>query len=138
MPKRPRQLPARAPLAQQQIEAARYVGSPEHKTHKWWGGLPAAYVPDGGQASRPGKQQTTICHLLTEEDRDRATEWVQTALRTGRFRYYDGDQEYPKKIWYRDETGQLWFGLCVNGVLGEYKGWPAEEDECLEVFGTLD
>jgi len=138
MPQRPEQLPARAPLSREQIDSARYVGSPEHKTHRWWGGLPEAYVPESGDASRPGKQQTTICPLLTEQDRDRATCWVQGALRAGRFRFYEGDQDFPKKIWYRDQAGQLWFGLCVNTVLGQYKGWPAEEEDCVAVFGTLD
>jgi hypothetical protein len=48
---------------------------------------------------------------VTERDRVRATAWVQQALRAGRVRFYDGDQEFPK---------------------------PAEEDECFEIFGTLD
>lgn len=138
MPRRPRQIPPRTPLTPQQVRSARYVGSPEHKTHAWWGGLPRAYVGDDGTASRPGKQQTTICPLVTRQDRDDATCWVQKALTKGRFKFYDGDQEFPKKIWYRDDTGMLWVGQCVNTVLGEYKGWPAEEDECVEVFGSLD
>src|SRR4051812_29046087 len=125
MPKRPKQLPEREPLTEEQIGSASYVGSREHKTARWWGGLPSAFVPKGGDASRPGKQQTTICSLVTVDDRAKATIWVQTALRAEQLRFYEGDQVFPKKIWYLDrETGQHWFGYCINTASGEYKGWP--------------
>lgn len=138
MPKRPKQLPARAPLTAEQILLAAYAGSPEHKTVRWWGGLPGAFVLEGGNASRVGKQQTTICPLVTKDDKMRATAWVQDALRAGRLRFYEGDQVFPKKIWYLDqETGQYWFGYCINTVSGEYKGWPTDEDDCVSVFGQL-
>jgi len=119
-----------------QIETARYVGSPEHKTLKWWGGLPEAFLNREGVARRPNKQDTTICDLTTEADRQKATKWVQEALVASQFRYYEGDKDYPKKIWYRDPTtGKLWFGQCVNSVSGEYKGWPIDEEDRSEVFG---
>jgi len=135
MARKPQQLPKRPPLTEVQIIAARYVGSPEHKTRRWWGGLPEAFVNSDGIVRRPKKQDTTICSLTTEAERDQATEWVQKALKASQFRYYEGDKDYPKKIWYRDETsGQLWFGQCVNSVLGEYKGWPINEEDRHEVF----
>jgi hypothetical protein len=56
---------------------------------------------------------------------------VQDALAHGHLRFYEGDQEFPKKIWYRDEADRLWFGLCVNGVLGEYKGGPLKRKNAL-------
>jgi hypothetical protein len=112
MPRRPAQLPVRAPLTPRQIASARYVGSPEHKTLRWWGGLPEAYAPGGGQASRPGKQQTTICPLFSVQDRDRATGWVQEALRDGHYRFYEGDKDFPKKSGI--ETPAVNFGsVCV-------------------------
>ena len=55
--------------------------------------------------------------------------------RAGQLRFYEGDKDFPKHIWYRDERGQLWFGFCVNGVLGQYKGWPMEEEDRVAVFG---
>jgi hypothetical protein len=136
MARKPPQLPLREALTETQIGAARYVGSPEHKTRRWWGGLPEAFADSHGTARRPDKQDTTICTLTAEADRIQATEWVQKALKASQFRYYEGDKDYPKKIWYQDETsGQLWFGQCVNSVRGEYKGWQIDEEERREIFG---
>lgn len=136
MARRPSQLPGRPALSGVQIKAARYVGSPEHKVRRWWGGLPKAFADVNGVATRPSKEDTTICTLSTEGDRDRATKLVQDALTAGQFKFYEGDKDYPKKIWYLEEsTGQLWYGFCVNSVLGEYKGWPIDEEERFEVFG---
>ncbi len=101
---------------------ASYLGSPEHKTLRWWGGLPQ------GRRPRPKKQLTTPCPLLTETDRERATEWVRKAIRRGDCEFVEGDGDFPKRIWHRDENGQLWRGLLVNRTTGEYKGWP-ETDE---------
>jgi hypothetical protein len=95
-------------------------------------------VDSDGTAKRPNKQDTTICPLTTEAQRDQATDWVQKALKASQFRYYEGDKDYPKKIWYRYSEGtsaQLWFGQCVNTARGEYKGWPIGEEEKREVFG---
>lgn len=138
MPRKPKQLPERKPLTDEQINAACYVGSPEHKEYAWWGGLPSAYVPPDGEASRPGKQQTTICPLTAESDRTKATGWVRAALRAGNVRFFEADQTFPKKIWYRDQDGQYWFGFCLNTAAGEYKGWPVDEEECVSIFGRLD
>jgi hypothetical protein len=135
MAKRPAQIPQRSTLDPNLIQIAAYVGSPEHKAQRWWGGLPAAYVDDDGEASRPGKQQTTICPLVTEDDRLRATEWVRAALESGQFRFYEGDKDFPRYIWYQDRGGQVWFGSCINSVQGQYKGWPIDEDERVAIFG---
>lgn len=64
-----------------------------------------------------------------------ATAWVQAALREGKQRYYEGDKDFPKRLWYRDGDGHVWTGFCVNSVLGQYKGWPIDEEERLEIFG---
>jgi hypothetical protein len=53
MVRRPKQLSPREPIAPARIETAIYVGSPEHKQYRWWGGLPAAYVGPVGMATRP-------------------------------------------------------------------------------------
>jgi hypothetical protein len=117
--RRPQQIRTREPLTQQQIDTAVYVGSNEH---------------NDGIARRPKKQNTTICNRLTAADRDQATTWVRQALLGRNVKYLEGDKDFPSRIWCRDEDGQFWIGYCINGVLGQYKGWPVEEDECRAVF----
>jgi hypothetical protein len=120
---RPRNEAARRALASR----ARYVGSDEHKTERWWGGLPARYSKKRKPA-RYKKQKTTICPLTTEAERDIATGWVQAAIRAGHYEFFEGDQEFPKHLWHEID-GRRWFGFCINSAAGEYKGWPLEEDE---------
>ena len=110
------------------IARARYTGSKEHKAERWWDGLPGAFVPPGGEASRPKKQNTSICPLVTSAERDQATGWVRAALAAGQFRFYEGDAEFPKTIWHQ-ANGRTWFGFCVNMTAGWYKGWPIDEEE---------
>ena len=131
---RPTQLPARPTLTEVQIGEASYVGSPEHKVKRWWGGLPQAWEDAKGRASRPKKQHTSICRMVSKKDREKATEWVRFALRQGQFRYFEGDKTYPKHIWYKDTEGQYWFGFAVNQIAGTYKGWPIDEAEKREMF----
>lgn len=118
------------------IAKARYVGSAEHKTQRWWGGLPGVKTDKNGKPiPRKGKQRTTICDLVTEKERDCATKWVQGALRARQWKVVEGDKVFPKHIWYMDaETGRYWQGFCVNGILGTYKGWPSSKGEIDEVF----
>ena len=134
---RPRQLPTRPDLSESEIQAACYVGSPEHKTERWWGGLPEAYIGPDGVARRPGKQFTTICPRVTAAERDAATDWVRIALRRKQYRYYEGDKTYPKHLWYEDDAGQFWFGFAVNQILGTYKGWPIAWEEKRETFDQV-
>ena len=131
---RPRQIPARVPLSAEQIEAASYVGSGEHKAERWWGGLPMARRGKDGVARRPKKQLTTICPKVTAAEREIASTWVIEALRLGQFRYFEGDKTYPKHIWYRDGTGQFWFGFAINQIQGTYKGWPITEADKVVAF----
>jgi hypothetical protein len=131
---RPKQIARRNPLAEEEAAAASYVGSKEHKAARWWGGLPAAKIGSEGVVRRPKKQLTTVCPLLTATDQARATAWVQEALKRQQYRFYDGDKTYPKHIWHQDESGQFWFGFCVNGISGSYKGWPIDAAEKREAF----
>ena len=109
-------------------ERASYTGSEEHKTKRWWGGLPGVRYDKDGNAVRYKRQKTTICDLVTEADRRRATEWVRAAIRSGQYKFLEGDQDFPKHVWYQAD-GRGWFGFCTNPAAGEYKGWPMEEDE---------
>jgi hypothetical protein len=76
---------------------------------------------------------TTICPIVETDGRDRATGWVQDAIRRGQFRFVDGDRQFPKHIWY-EADGQGWFGFCVNSAAGQYKGWPMNEEEYRAYF----
>jgi len=131
---RPRQIPVRPALTEPEIAAARYVGSPEHKAERWWGGVPQARIGRGGEARRPKKEHTSICPKVTSEDREQASHWVREALRHRQFRFFEGDKLYPKHIWYKDQAGQYWFGFAINQIAGTYKGWPISEAERRENF----
>jgi len=63
-----------------------------------------------------------------------AAAWVRAALAAGQSKFSDGDGTYPKHLWYRDDSGQYWFGFAVNATLGSYKGWPIDEEEKREKF----
>lgn len=129
--KRPRQETKRGPLGDAERVAlaskAEYIGSGEHKDQRWWGGLPS-------RGCRPKRQKTTICPLVSEVDRNRATEWIRRAIELGQCTFFEADKDFPKHVWY-EENGQGWFGYCTNGVLGHYKGWPLEEEELREYLG---
>jgi hypothetical protein len=81
-----------------------------------------------GKPVREKKEKTTICDLVAEEDRSRATAWVRAAIERGQFEFFEADQDFPKHVWYQAD-GRGWFGFCINPAAGEYKGWPMEEDE---------
>ena len=109
-------------------QAARYVGSPEHKIGRWWGGQ--GNPPASGRGlRRPKKQLTTMCPLHTAEDQTKATGWIREAIAAGRYLFLEGDKRFPKHVWHESADGRLWIGRCVNSVSGEYKGWPAGRDE---------
>jgi hypothetical protein len=132
---RPPQTPLRSPPTVEMIDAAQYVGSAEHKTKGWWGGLPKAHVGADGTAKRVNKLKTTICDLVTAGDRKKAMAWVKDALKSGKFKYHEGDKEFPSRIGYFDEeSGKYWMGFAVNQTLGTYKGWPVEAAEFHENF----
>lgn len=137
--RRPAQRPPTPALTEydrcQLANRAKYTGSPEHKEGRWWGGLSEGRQLPGGEVGRRGKRQTTICPLTTPEGQRRATRWVQEAIASGQCRFFEGDRDFPKKVWHQDEDGQFWLGVCSNKEAGHYKGWPITEQERDEVFG---
>ena len=114
-------------------EIAVYKGSAEHKSQKWWCGLPARLPVRDGQFVRYGKQTTTICPLTRPEDRGRATEWLRYAIRTGQCKFHETDKIFPKKVWH-EADGRIWMGLLINPGNGQYKGWPITKEERDAVF----
>lgn len=112
---------------------ASYVGSKEHKDKRWWGGLPGVRYDRDGKPRRQRRQKTTICPLVTVEDKALATAWIRAAIENHQFRFFEGDQDFPKHVWYEVE-GRGWFGYCINSAAGQYKGWPMEEEERREIF----
>jgi hypothetical protein len=117
---------------------ASYVGSAEHKDQPSWLGLPRLRRRNPSDPD-DHRQNATVCPLVTEEDRNRATQWVRQAIGNGQFdpRIWAG--EFPRNIWHCD-TGTFWQGRltqrgagdCPNG---EYKGWPISRVEWNETFG---
>jgi hypothetical protein len=113
-----------------------YIGSREHKKQRSWLGLPEPR--QSKKASPSHKDTATICHLVSEQDRKRATMWVQEAIKAQQFDPTDWST-FPRHIWYRDENGQFWEGFLTNSGAGssprgQYKGWPIEEREWDETF----
>lgn len=108
-----------------------YIGSQEHKDQRSWLGIP--------RPRRRPRDVATICPLVTGRDRVRATEWVRNAITNGHFNREDWHNGFPRRIWYRDKDGQIWYGFLTNqgagpNPKGQYKGWPIEEDEWREIF----
>ena len=60
--------------------------------------------------------------------------WWQHRRGPRAFRFYESDQDFPKKVWY-EADGQTWIGYCVNRTTGDYKGWPIDDGERRAVFG---
>ena len=109
-----------------------YVGSLEHKDQRSWLGVP--------RPRRRPRNVATICPLVTGKDCVRATEWVRSAITNEHFDRKDWRNGFPRKIWHRDNEGQLWYGFLTNqgagaSPEGRYKGWPIDEDEWREIFG---
>ena len=125
---RPKQIAETRALSQDDRDAlakrARYVGSCEHKKKRSWLGLPKA-------GSR--RRKTTICELVEDEDKCKATTWVRSAIRSKQCKFVRGDKDFPKHVWYKND-GQTWYGRCTNSVSGEYKGWSISEEERCEIF----
>lgn len=96
--------------------AARYVGSPEHKTYPSFAGAMQA------------RSDATKCptHL---KDADLITEWLASAIRQGNVSAaFDG--EFPRYVWAHPDGEEGWFeGRLTNEVKGEYKGYPLSADE---------
>ncbi len=65
-----------------------------------------------------------------------ATSWVRAALTQGQLQWKEGDKDFPHFIWYQEAgTERFWIGRVVNGVQGQYKGWPSSRQERDEIFG---
>ena len=104
-------------------ELAIYVGSEEHKAKRWRGGLRAVRKRRRGRVRRPKKQRTTVCHLVSEEDRERATRWIREAVRKGQCGFVHGDGRFPKHVWHADDDGghrcARWARRALNAGPGE-------------------
>ena len=89
-----------------------------------------------GRQDRAARQtRDHTCPLTTEADRERANGWLRKAILAGQYLFQEGDQRFPRKVWYRDGE-QDWMGWCFNTRVGEYyKGWPISEAERCAIFG---
>lgn len=142
--KRPvRDAPPTLTQAQRRTLALRavYLGSPEHKDERSWLGIPE---PRKNRRGDPDdhRQNATICPLVNDAERDRATEWVRHAIRHGQYDQTIWAGDFPRKIWYREANGSYWYGRLMQQGAGEdpqaeYKGWPIDEAEWNEDFGRF-
>jgi hypothetical protein len=113
-----------------------YEGSTAHKEHRSWLGPPKP------RRSQDPELDATICPLTTEEERMRATTWLQEAIRAGQVSLQAWEGGFPKHVWYR-EGEQYWFGFLMNRGAGDrpiaqYKGWPVtNKEELLEHFPSV-
>jgi hypothetical protein len=90
------------------------VGSPEHKAHPSFAGLPRL------------RADATKCDpALT--DRDELTRWLQAAIASGHIgEPWEG--QFPRYAWHR--AGDVCYeARLVNQELGQYKGYPLEPAE---------
>jgi hypothetical protein len=133
-PKRPRVRVVRVtPDLGALAERCSYHGSIEHKDKRSWLGLP--------RPRRRPRDVATICPLVTNQEREIATEWVKEAVRNGQFdRGYELRNGFPRYIWHLTADGTYWYGFLMNEGAGpnataQYKGWPISKDEWDEIFG---
>ena len=123
-PKRRRPLPRRlceAPPEEVDLsalaEAARYVGSPEHKTYPSVAGPP-----------RP-RADASKCDKALDGKEEDPTAWLQQAIRKGMVGFpWEG--RFPRYVWYHDYDGDVVYeARLVNRGNGEYKGYPLLREE---------
>src|SRR5260370_2358418 len=81
-----------------------YTGSAEHKDRRSWLGLPQLRQGDASKVD-DHRQNATICPLVSEEDRDRATQWVQQAIRNSQFDPNILAGDFPRNICDPDADG---------------------------------
>jgi hypothetical protein len=105
--------PAGADLSRA-AEKCRYVGSPEHKDAPSFAGHP-----------RP-RTDASICDQRLNSVEE-ITRWLRTAIGKGAVgRLWEGD--FPRYVWYKDGN-VVYEGRLINHELGEYKGYPLEQNE---------
>jgi hypothetical protein len=102
-----------------------------HKNKRSWLGLPTPRV------SQEPEETSTICDLVSDDDKIRATDWIRTAIRNRQFSPTDLQNGFPRLVWHKDDVGQYWRGRLTDSGAGErpiakYKGWPISEDEISE------
>lgn len=98
-------------------ERVSYVGSSEHKTFSSFAGK---FNPRADASKCDPKLA----------DRDELTEWLRAAIRAGHAGdLWEGD--FPRYAWCR-QGGVIYEARLTNSELGEYKGYPLEEDEHVE------
>jgi hypothetical protein len=116
---------------------ALYTGSVEHKATRSWLGVPRLRKHSNTDPD-DYRQNATVCPLVSEDDRNTATLWVQYAIRNRHFRADIWSAGFPREIWHKDNNGRFWFGRLTSGGgddgCGEYKGWPISEREWHENF----
>ena len=98
------------------IEQAVYIGSPEHKTRPF-GQFPMGRLRAGSASKCPDDLSDPV----------QITGWLRQAMRDGNMGG-EWEENYPHFVWVRRD-GERYEGRLVNRVLGQYKGYPLDDDE---------
>lgn len=115
--RRPRKLDRLAPGPEFDLadlaEKVTYVVSPEHKD----------YLTSAG----PGRLRSDASACPRGLDFDDVLQWLRDAVREGQLSaQVEGD--FPRYAWRRVE-GQIYEARLSNSVLGQYKGYPIQDEE---------
>jgi len=104
-------------------ESASYIGSPEHKNLPSFAGAPRR------------RSDASCCPQDLAREQEKLNEWLRAAVQSGAYsEYHEGG--FPRYVWHKE--GEIIFeGRLVNRGLGQYKGYPLEEDEWVEGLDEL-
>jgi len=92
-----------------------YVGSPEHKDTPSFAGQP-----------KP-RADASICDANLAGKQIEITKWLKNAIQEGRVSaYWEG--EFPRYVWHK-VAEVVYQARLVNRELGQYKGFPLNDDE---------
>jgi hypothetical protein len=83
-------------------------------------------MPSFAGQPRP-RADASICPKELSGARERVEEWLREAIRRGAVgELCEG--EFPRYVWFK-EGDVVFEGRLVNRGLGEYKGYPLEQEE---------
>lgn len=90
--------------------AVRYVGSLEHKSGPSFAGHPAP------------RADATICDPSFADRQDMLTEWLRSAILSGKMSEIADGERFPRYVWWR-YANKVYEARLVNREQGHYKGY---------------
>ena len=92
-----------------------YIGSPEHKDMPTFAGMPKR------------RANASICPRELADKKDVVVSWLREAIREGAVGAF-WESGFPRYVWYVDGD-RVYEARLVNRGLGQYKGFPLNDDE---------